>query len=297
VKTVTDMLGIIEPSILDSLIDSIVKKDENSVLEFISRADEFEAEMVIDELMLYLKDILLNSSRKIDVATIDRFFRVLADGKSLLAIGSSGEFVLSLTLLKMLDSLKETQIRVVEREPATTIKTEIESKKREEEPKEVKTKIEEKPIEPKKEVIEEVDKGAEKFKRLIEKIYDRNYDLGSCFEKNIEYLSYRENLLTWKSRAKGEERRLLVFRWGMIKMFTQEVFGINIKIKNIEEERPKKEEEIKKESPPPKVQEVKREPKEEKKISSIKDTEMVKKAIELLDPKRVTIKGEIGENS
>jgi len=51
---------------------------------------------------------------------IERFFRVIAESKSLLALGSDGEFVLSLALFKMLESLEikdiDTMIRGLENE-------------------------------------------------------------------------------------------------------------------------------------------------------------------------------------
>jgi DNA polymerase-3 subunit gamma/tau len=51
---------------------------------------------------------------------IERFFRVIADAKGLLALGSDGEFVLTLTLFKMMEALEikdiDAMIRGLERE-------------------------------------------------------------------------------------------------------------------------------------------------------------------------------------
>ncbi len=234
--TVTNMLGIIEPSILETLIYSVLKKDEDAILDFISKASEFEAEMVIDELMLYLKDILLSSSRKITPITIDRFFRILAEGKSLLAIGSNGEFVLSLTLFKMISSLEKIDNNIIEtfeNKLSSTVSKSINIDKET---------IEEKNTFVKKiEKLKPIDIGEEKFKKLIEKLYDRNYELGECFEKNIQYSSFSNDKLIWKSIADGEDRKLLKYQWGMVKMFAREIFGIDIKIKNISKNLPRKE--------------------------------------------------------
>ena len=119
-STVTNMLGIIEPSMLEKLLADIMVKDEAKVLEFINSASEFEAEMVIDELMLYLKDVLLSGSHTIKPMIIERFFRVLAESKSLLSMGTDGEFVLSLSLFKMMEALQikeiDAMIRTLEKE-------------------------------------------------------------------------------------------------------------------------------------------------------------------------------------
>jgi DNA polymerase-3 subunit gamma/tau len=251
ISTVTNMLGIIEPSLLEGLIDKILAKDRVGVLEFISMASEFEAEMIIDELMLYLKEILLQGSHKLTPMIIERFFRVLADSKTLLSIGSDGEFVLSLTLFKMMESLQIQDIDGMRR----TLKKELKgveiapppiSKPTEKSSTEITESIpfedlsEIEPITPPKPIKKEkpIDQGAKQFKSLVDKIYDRNYELGECFEASITYSSFEKNRLTWKSTASGENKTLLKNNWGLIRMFVQEVFGYETKIKNISKESP-----------------------------------------------------------
>ena len=120
VGTVTGMLGIIEPSLLEQLMNDIVHKNTGKILAFIKMASDYEAEMILDELTLYLKELLLTQNSKFKPMTIERFFRVIADSKSLLALGSDGEFVLSLSLFKMMEALEikdiDTMIRSLEKE-------------------------------------------------------------------------------------------------------------------------------------------------------------------------------------
>ncbi len=274
-KTVTDMLGVIEPSILKRLIDSILIKDRSFILEFISKSDEYEAEMIINELMIYLKDTLLRGG--IDNLTplvIDKFFTILSEAKRLLSIGSDGEFILSLTLFKMLNS--------IDIDIDTPSQTEVNP-------------IKPLSIEPNipKEKREIKDRDREKFKKLIKNLYNRDFKLGECFEKNIKYISYGNNILTWESMATGEDRNLLKYNWGTIRMFAQELFGVDISIKNIS-----------KVEPPKKIQkEIKEEIKKESsnssdnsKIASDKKDEeeilnhpMIVKAKELFLPKQILI--------
>jgi len=257
ISTITNMLGIIEPSILEALVENILLKNEVEILQFIRNASEFEAEMVIDELMLYLKEILLSGSHKITPMIIERFFRVLAESKALLNMGSDGEFVLSLTLFKMMEALKikdidsmiyslEQELSGVEVEQTTRlkpsvpsvpiIKQSLSSTKSEA----LAPKIEKEVVKIPKVIKKPLDAGAKNFEALIVKMYDRNYELGECFKHSIAYNSFKNNLLIWESSASKDEKILLKNNWGMIRMFVQEIFGFETKIKNIAKELPPK---------------------------------------------------------
>ena len=83
-----------------------------------------------------------------------------------------------------------------------------------------------------------LDEGGKLFEALIEKMYDRNYELGECFKHSIIYVSYMDNLLTWESSASSDEKVLLRNNWSMIRMFVQDLFGFDTKIKNITKELP-----------------------------------------------------------
>jgi DNA polymerase-3 subunit gamma/tau len=201
--------------------------------------------MVIDELMLYLKEILLGGSHKITPMIIERFFRVLAESKSLLSLGSDGEFVLSLTLFKMMEALQikdiDSMIRSLEKELSgvevkkeeiTRLKPSVPSVPMVEEA------LVQKRVEAPKVIEKSLDAGGKLFEALIVKMYDRNYELGECFKHSIEYNSFNENILTWESSASSEQKILLRNNWGMIRMFAQEIFGFETKIKNISKELP-----------------------------------------------------------
>jgi len=261
-STVVNMLGIVDPNSLDSLLDSILKKDKEEVLAFIDRFLDYEAEMIIDELTMYLKDMLLSNSNKLNTLTIDRFFRILSDAKNLLAIGSNGEFVLSLTLFKMIESLDILEIdeAISRLQDELTITTnsprasEILSSKNIEEKEIEKTfnldkkdelKTLEKPQEKgfnekKLKEKEELDKdlnGESKFKNLVDKIYDRNYDLGEVFSRCVEFVSFKNNVLTWQSTADGDDKKILIHNWSIIKVFVEEVFGIGVKIEALQKKK------------------------------------------------------------
>ena len=272
IETVTKMLGIIEPSMLEELLNHVLEKNQAKILEFINAASEFEAEMVIDELMLHLKELLLSGSQLITPMIIERFFRVLAESKGLLNMGADGDFVLSLTLFKMMESLQikdiDGMIRTLEKElsgveitkkPITEEETRRSGSPN---PDDVNLKTIEipviaEPVSPKEDIAEStsrfgnteqepikieqqkpLDVGAKLFEELIVKMYDRNYELGECFKHAIVYGSFEVNILTWESAASSEQKTLLKNNWMTIRTFVQELYGYETKIKNNAKELP-----------------------------------------------------------
>ncbi len=377
VNTVTGMLGIIEPSHLETLLSDIMAKDTTKVLAFIKMAADYEAEMILDELTLYLKDLLLNAKGKFSPMIIERFFRVIAESKSLLALGSDNGFVLSLALFKMMESLEikdiDTMIRGLEQElkgvevseimvttpsadlsaPSEVItiteeeivatlpkaaapKTEpvIEEKSTEASPEITETphlhtepapSIEEEkaPVDTQAVTQPEVTQPTvpainpyqKTFDTLVQKLYDRDYDLGACFERNISFENFEDNKLTWASMAEGEDKKMLITHWGLINMFVKDIFGFETKIINIPKKKvnpepvEEKAEEPQKEIPAHQdadsasmIEDIEMkssciapdagetEAAKEKDPSTLLEEPMIKEAIALFDPKKVRIK-------
>lgn len=381
VPTVTNMLGIIEPSLLEQLILDIAAKDQSKILGFIKLASDYEAEMILDELTLYLKSQLLSHSSTLTPMIIERFFRILAESKSLLALGSDGEFILTLTLFKMMEALQikeiDAMIRTLQGElqhvkpsPAAiestqsvititmdeivpkaapkeaVVATPASSQSHSEtaavsEAAPVQEEVAQPEVEPElhseeSEAVNEpesfernqpapaADPYQKTFDTLVQKIYDRDFELGMCFETNIEYESFKDGKLTWHSTAQGEEKKQLITHWGVINMFVKELFGLDTKIVNVSKELPHDEADIKKN---PEIEPVstpiqnepdvatiecnasasmledvemkssciapypgETEAAKEKDPSTLLDEPMVKAALELFDPKKVRIR-------
>jgi DNA polymerase-3 subunit gamma/tau len=70
------------------------------------------------------------------------------------------------------------------------------------------------------------------FELLCDKIRDRSITLGECFDRNVLFLSYEDNTLTWESCAQGDDRELLKNSFGIIRQFVREVYGIDTVIKS-----------------------------------------------------------------
>jgi len=303
-SSVTNMLGIVDPNRLNELIKLIINKDKDGVIEFINEFSNYEAEMILDELTLHIQDKLLNQDSELNTIIIDRFFRILADGKRLLSIGSSGEFVLALTLFKMIEAVNIHSIDEMIHKLQNELNTNINSTKT------IDSKADSKNNSitntPK---LEEKDKSKEllasaesKFKTLISKIYDRNYQLGKIFEENITFISYENNLLTWESTVEGEEKKELIKSWAIIRHFVEEIFGIDTKIDNISKKKsitdknlsPNNEENREKEEVLQKSSCIMPEGKTPASIDidpkELLNEPMVKEFIKVLEPKRVIVK-------
>ena len=332
IATITNMLGIIEPSQLEELIDDILNKDTHKILKFIKSAGDYEAQMILDELTLYLKEILLSTQEKISSTIIERFFRVIAQSKELLHIGSDGEFVLSLALFKMKEAMEitdiDTMIRGLESElqsvevssitpkPTTTVNI----PKQEETPKEtqketlvtkeiIKETIQETIQKPREELIVEkpkptIDPNQKRFDTLKEKIYARDNTLGECFEHHIKYIEFDNNNLRWESTVEGTDKALLIQNWSAIKVLVQDIFGFETIIVNISKKKTKQIahqdsdsssmiEDIEMKSSCIAPLAGESEAAKEKDPSTIMQEPMVKEAIALLNPKKVRIQRNI----
>ncbi len=100
---VVDMLGLIDPEIMDNIFQVILNKGEISTI--VKELENYEVSQVCDEMTIYLKHRMLEKDPRFDLILYDRFFRILSDAKHLLAMNSDGGFVLILTLMKMIEAI------------------------------------------------------------------------------------------------------------------------------------------------------------------------------------------------
>ena len=100
--SVVDMLGLIDPKLMDNIFSIILNKGD--INQIIKDLESYEVSQICDEITIYLKDKMLSKDTKFDLLLFDRFFRILSDAKHLLAINSDGGFVLILTFMKMIEA-------------------------------------------------------------------------------------------------------------------------------------------------------------------------------------------------
>ena len=240
VYTVTDMLGLVDPKFIADLFSAVFAKDYASIVEYTKILEEYEAEMVVDELIAYLKERMFARDAMFSSLVLDRFFRILSDSKTLFAINADGSFVLSLIFFKMVEALSIKEIdqmieslqKEITKPENITIK--VQTATPEKAPIQEPTPNKPEPIPtPVVENITEKDIGLELFQKLILKIEDRNYELGECFRKSVSYISYEESVLTWESCANQECKKSLKHGYSVIKQLVREIFSFETKIKGV----------------------------------------------------------------
>ena len=266
VRTVTDMLGLVDPKFIDELFDSVFAKDYGALVAKTKILEDYESEMVVDELIAYLKEKMYNHDSLFSTLVLDRFFRILSDSKYLFSVNADGSFVLSLIFFKMVEALRIREIdqmiesfeKDVERPQIVVPQTpsiKIQSATPEMAPEVIKEEALVEPAQtqspevvktPQVEIAQEVvaiNPHQLTFDSLVSKISDRNAELGECFTKNITFISYENNVLTWESCANEECKKALKHGYGVIKQLVREVFSFETQIKGVactKEEEPEK---------------------------------------------------------
>jgi len=237
-STVTEMLGMIDPTFMDNIFEVILKKDD--IRPIIESLESYEVGQVLDEISIYLKQKMLLNDIKFELYLFDRFFRIIADSKQLLNMNSDSGFVLILTLSKMVEAVNlktiDQVINQVKNMEVEKSQLEVDSSVIEE------TKFTNNTIQVDKsriidktntENIEEIkieDDNQKKYKKLIDVIYEKSYELGECFEKSFTFSSYENNTLKINSSAQGECKAKLYKNFSHIKMFVAEVYGIETQL-------------------------------------------------------------------
>ena len=230
-QSVASMLGLLDPKELNTIFTTILNGDKTHMLSIIKSLESYECEIVIDELIAYLKHAFFEQDRRFSTLLYERFFKILSEAKSLLFINANNGFVLSLVFFKMIEA---THIKSIE-EMIDSLENE-------------KFRL---PSQPQPAVAESLHvspavptiasepspQTRSLFDSLIRKLHDRNAPLGACFEKNIRFVAYEEGTLRLSSYATDDESKLLNTHYGIIKHFIHDLFGLETKIKIQKEER------------------------------------------------------------
>ncbi|WP_187919031.1 DNA polymerase III subunit gamma/tau [Helicobacter pylori] len=266
---VAEMLGAIDRSVLEDFFQSLINQDEARLQERYAILENYETESVLEEMMLFLKAKLL-SPDTYSILLIERFFKIIMSSLSLLKEGANASFVLLLLKMKFKEALKlkalDDAIVELEQSKESVLKplnqnanapkqefkgTEkieqaerIEGTEKKENP-EKRERIET-PQTPMLSVKDRIFHNL--FKQVQTLVYERNYELGAVFEKNIRFIDFdsQTKTLTWESLATNKDKELLRERFKIVKSIVDGVFGkgenIKIALKNHSENKSAREE-------------------------------------------------------
>ncbi|GAA8610544.1 DNA polymerase III subunit gamma/tau [Helicobacter pylori] len=249
---VAEMLGAIDRSVLEDFFQSLINQDEARLQERYAILENYETESVLEEMMLFLKAKLL-SPDSYSILLIERFFKIIMSGLSLLKEGANASFVLLLLKMKFKEALKLKALddAILELEQskesvlkplnqnANAFKQEPKSAEKIEKPeKKESAEIPQTPMLSAKDRI-----FHNLFKQVQTLVYERNYELGAVFEKNIRFIDFdsQTKTLTWESLATHKDKELLRERFKIVKSIVDGVFGkgenIKIALKNHSENK------------------------------------------------------------
>ncbi len=250
---VAEMLGAIDRSVLEDFFQSLINQDEARLKERYAILENYETESVLEEMMLFLKAKLL-SPDSYSILLIERFFKIIMSSLSLLKEGANASFVLLLLKMKFKEALKlkalddaileleqskesafqplNQNANAPKQEPKSAEKIE-KPEKRESAEKRENTETPQTPMLSAKDRI-----FHNLFKQVQTLVYERNYELGAVFEKNIRFIDFdsQTKTLTWESLATHKDKELLRERFKIVKSIVDGVFGkgesIKIALKN-----------------------------------------------------------------
>ncbi|GAA8327718.1 DNA polymerase III subunit gamma/tau [Helicobacter pylori] len=249
---VAEMLGAIDRSVLEDFFQSLINQDEARLQERYAILENYETESVLEEMMLFLKAKLL-SPDSYSVLLIERFFKIIMSGLSLLKEGANASFVLLLLKMKFKEALKlkalDDAILELEQNKESVLKPlnqnanafKQEPKSAEEIKKPEKRENAETPQTPMLSAKDRIFHNL--FKQVQTLVYERNYELGVVFEKNIRFIDFdsQTKTLTWESLATHKDKELLRERFKIVKSIVDGVFGkgenIKIALKNHSENK------------------------------------------------------------
>ncbi len=247
---VAEMLGAIDRSVLEDFFQSLINQDEARLQERYAILENYETESVLEEMMLFLKAKLL-SPDSYSILLIERFFKIIMSGLSLLKEGANASFVLLLLKMKFKEALKlkalDDAILELEQSKESVLKPlnqNANAFKQESAEKIEKPEKRESAETPQTPMLSAKDRIFHNlFKQVQTLVYERNYELGAVFEKNIRFIDFdsQTKTLTWESLATDKDKELLRERFKIVKSIVDGVFGkgenIKIALKNHSENK------------------------------------------------------------
>ncbi|GAA8073853.1 DNA polymerase III subunit gamma/tau [Helicobacter pylori] len=247
---VAEMLGAIDRSVLEDFFQSLINQDEARLQERYAILENYETESVLEEMMLFLKAKLL-SPDAYSILLIERFFKIIMSGLSLLKEGANASFVLLLLKMKFKEALKlkalDDAILELEQSKESALKPlnqNANAFKQESAEKIEKPEKRESAETPQTSMLSAKDRIFHNlFKQVQTLVYECNYELGAVFEKNIRFIDFdsQTKTLTWESLATNKDKELLRERFKIVKSIVDGVFGkgenIKIALKNHSENK------------------------------------------------------------
>ncbi|WP_298082631.1 DNA polymerase III subunit gamma/tau [uncultured Campylobacter sp.] len=109
-RAIADMLGLLDPTKIGEILDVVLRQDRAGAIEIIKEVENYNAETIIDEMIANLKDKFLRRDAKFSLLMYERFFRILAGAKSMLAISPDNTYAISMMIFMMMEAVNLREI-------------------------------------------------------------------------------------------------------------------------------------------------------------------------------------------
>lgn len=236
-KALSSMLGALDPSNFEMFFKALLNKDRQGVLDFVSKSLSF-SEGFLEQMELYIKDRMLEDSFLVPFNLGMRYCNILKEARQMQYMDADPEFYILLTCLKMLEAQKIKDIDDAIKEAELDNKLGLQKPLKEIAIKEAIKEIKKEDINPNafKDSIKQEESSHTKYEILLEKILQKDYEIGMIFKDKISMQEYKDNTLVLLTSTKEEENALIRVAFKAILELTKEVFSKDAKIKVIKQE-------------------------------------------------------------
>lgn len=221
---IAQMLGFLDPEQIKNFYALILSRQRESVLEFLKQLQDYEASSVIDEMIFYLKESFFAKSNEFSMLMYERFFRILSKAKTMLNSCDDNAFVLCVMAFMMIEASNLKQIdEAIDDEQRANFKANLAVS--------TTTLTQNSKANSGENLTNSNSANLNAYERLKSAIYERDFTLGECFEKNTAFISFENDELKISSNAANEaDRTTLNKGFKLIMQIATQTLGENVKI-------------------------------------------------------------------
>lgn len=245
-SAVADMLGLLDPDKIDEILKVVLEQDRTKAIKIVKEIENYSAETIIDEIIANLKDEFFPSEsdesrekrvkNNFNTLMYERFFRILSEAKGMLSVSADNGFTLSMMIFMMMEAVNLRSIDELI-EVSKTINspsnqsvadgnlsknlTSVPSSNSQNQTKNLSNSS----ANLQNVALNSQISQAPSYELFLEKIYDRDYDLGERFKKCVEFIKFEDDTLHLLSNAKDNDKIALRNASKAIMAVVRKVFG------------------------------------------------------------------------
>ncbi|MBP5778488.1 MAG: DNA polymerase III subunit gamma/tau [Campylobacter sp.] len=245
-SAVADMLGLLDPDKIDEILKVVLEQDRTKAIKIVKEIENYSAETIIDEIIANLKDEFFPSEsdenrekrvkNNFNTLMYERFFRILSEAKGMLSVSADNGFTLSMMIFMMMEAVNLRSIDELI-EVSKTINsssnqsvadgnlsknlTSVPSSNSQNQAKNLSNSS----ANLQNSALNSQISQAPSYELFLEKIYDRDYDLGERFKKCVEFIKFEDDTLHLLSNAKDNDKIALRNASKAIMAVVRKVFG------------------------------------------------------------------------